>query len=944
MEINENFQKDEPKINNVVSPVILHHSAASVIDITKNTSQHGTTKVTDIYHRRRPSNRFKLDFLQRAKSVPSSPEMTEQWQSDNILFFSYQEKLKSPPQLSHNINLLQSDGNVEKWQAVSSKDEVNEQYTLTNTAHDSKDTSQKCPVDGITVNRWSSNDCDPPDGCEIKRTPSPLNPDPGQLLHVDTSLNNQHMPTGQVLNTADDAGFSKRPDNQKIKRADLSGTLEISPTSTAHSNKNKSLYQSSNIADTVLSKRIDEFNATHILPMLRPVISQKPSNSSFKMLSDLLNNGTVGAKIETAKISTVDSLTGFQTVLTMTDIHENLGQDYLTRDFDIFHDELTNEKSNIKRLHKTNDALPSPKAQYITTNISKNQDKQACHSAWSDGILMGRSNKSNAKDCYLLPTSQQAPSGIIKNKQSLIHSALRSDFEMNVADVKNVTNGQLQNRDALLQSPTGLKYSSDTTCRNNIQFQNSSPKKDMCSRKSIGIKSTNDTNLALPDLLTEQESPDDLTYNKSNKYLNEPMEDRDATLDRRWKDICAKTEKYLISSGSTPPDSPPGQSPQNKYIRKNYSTDSCDISPQDIDVVKENKKVFRYRRKSFPGRMLEYGRSGTCTTNIHTFNSLQHCYLKKQIGSEFIEINDLHNRLNTNSDFSQHRVNSISTDKDDNSSVNNNDQTGAARFSNYSRFKSSQISQSHNVQNRYGHLFRPTCLKDINSHCNLLSQPDQENVLSTNIRHEPKLTTQKRQAVPFPSFLSYTKRSRLYGSYPDLSFCNRNEFNYNICSSYHDRQDNDELINRNEDKSNISKKEAVKKDTYLENKKHGRECKPEFHKKAASRSIEDVFDPFPSEVTQDLGMDDETVTNNEYFPVDIKMFWPKENPTDIIRLLSSTSTGSKMSEESLSPQSHRVPAEIWKPNLSCYSETDSDTTTDDEYFLDCNETAKESAL
>ncbi|XP_051882156.1 uncharacterized protein LOC127575936 isoform X2 [Pristis pectinata] len=967
MEINEYFQKDKPKITNVISPVICHHHAASVTDLTKDTLQHCTTKVTDIYHRKRPSNRFKLNLLHRAKSVPSLLEMTGQCQTDNISFCSNQEKSKTLSPLRENVNLLSSDKNVEKYQsekyqAVSSIDELNKQCILTNTTHDSKDTIQKYlpNIDGIIVNRGFNNNYDLQDRCETKYIPLPLNPVSSQLPHIDIARNNEKKPPSQVLNNAVDAAYTKSPDNLENKRAVLSRdkvTQQISPISTAHSNKNRLLSHSSVIAGTVLSK-IDKFNTMYELPMLDPVISQQPSSSSFMTLSDLLNKNAVGAEIadnkcvqkdaaETNRIA-VDSQTGLPTVPTDTDMNKNIGQNYLANIFDTGYDRMPNEKSNRKLLHKTNSAPPSsPKrlTQCNTTNLTcRNQDKLSNHSM-SDEIVMGRRNndctqrnKSEAITPFSLPACQQLLPSDIKRKQvkSLTHSPVRSDFEMNLAE-----NARSQhNRGASLQSPIELRSSTD----NNTEFQNSSPKNDMFLRR-IGIYSENDISLSVPDPLLDEESSIDVTCSKNSKYLSKSMKIRDITLDQRWNDNCGQTDNNLINCSSSPSDSAPVLSPRNTYNHRNYSTDSGSISPQDNDIAKEDKKIFRCRQKTFPGRKLENRIPGRCMTNRHTLNSLQHCSPENQIGSEFMEINNLDIRLNANNVFSQYTGSSFSIDKENNSLVNNNYQAGTARFSkNYSKFTGSQMPNFQNAQSRYGHIFKAKCLKDIHSHYNQSSQQDQENLFSTNIRQNSKLTAQKRHVKPCHLFSSYTKRNRLYGSFPDLSF-NGNEFDCNNWSSYHGSLDFDELVNGNEDTKDVSKEEAEMKDKYLEKMKQRRLWKPsEFQKKASSPSIEDVFDPLPNEVNQDPGVNDDTVKNNEYFPVDIKMFWPKENPTDIIRLLSSTSTGSKISEDSLSPQSHRIPAETLKQNKSCYSDTDSDTTTDDEYFLDCTTTAKESAL
>ncbi|XP_069747389.1 serine-rich adhesin for platelets-like isoform X2 [Narcine bancroftii] len=910
-ETDENFQKDEPKINNVISPVICHQSAARVTEITKNTLQQ-CTKVTDIYKRKSPSNRLKLNLLKRAKCVPSLPEITGQCQTDNISLCINQEKMKYLP-LRDNPNLLLSNKNFgkyqfEKYQAASSKDELNSQCTLTSITQNSNDTNLP-KTDGTTLSRGFMNSCDRQDRCETKCVPSPLNPAFDQLSHADIAHRNEPKPSDQVLNFTDDAVYPKSPGNHVIKRAIFSGdkvTQQISPTSTAYS-KNKPLIHSAIITDTDLRKSVN------------PVISHQISNSSFRNLSDSFNSDAVNAEIAVNKCTqrdaaesnkiTIDSLIGLQSFRTITDINKNIGQDYSEKVFDMCDNRISCEESNHKFLRKTNSAPPQMINKCITTNFTgRNQDKPSNNSKQSDGIVMARKNndhiqKNKPEANNQLSAYHQSLPYVDKNKQvkSLTHSPVRSSFEMNEANIKYEENRQSQNnRRASLHTPNGQKSSTETTCD-----------------------------------LIDQEYSTNVTFNKNSKYLSKTMQSRDTTLDQRKNDNWMQTDKYLSNNRSLASDSASVLlSPKNVYNHRNYSSNSGKISPHDNHIVKEDRKILRCRQKSFPGQMVENRIAGTHLSNRH--NYLQHCSLENQIGPEFKEINKLHYRPNATIDFSQN------TSNKDNSMINNNNQAGTARFSkNYSRFSGSNVPKCQNTQSIYDHIFKEKCQKDVHSSCSQYSHQDQENTLSTSIKLNSKLTAQKRQVRPFNYFSSYAKRNRFYGSHPDLSFIHGNEFDENIRTSYDGNADN-ELTNGNKDTRDVSKEEAVKKDAYLENMKRDRLWKPEFHKKTSSSNTEDVFDPLPIDINQNP--DGDTVKNDEYFPVDIKMFWPKENPTDIIRLLSSTSTGSKISEDSLSPQTHRTPAEILKQKSSCHSDTDSDTTTDDEYFLDCIEVAKESAV
>ncbi|XP_072119203.1 uncharacterized protein [Mobula birostris] len=947
--INEIFEKNKPRITDVISAHTYHPSAANIKDVIKNTLQHCTTKVTDIYRRKRTSNRFKLNLLHKAKSVPSLAEMTDQCQTGNITFDSKQGRSRTTP-LKENGHLLPN----EKYQTVSSTDELNKQCILTNITHDRKDKIQKClsNIEDRIVNRALGYNYDLQDGGETKGTPSPLIPLASHLAHIDIAHNIENKPQDQVLNYAADVVYPKSLDDLENGRPILSRdevTQPVSPITTAHSNKNKSLSHSSLIADTILSKKIDNFNTTCINPSLDPVISQQTSSSSFMTLSDLPNNGAVSAKpavnksiqkdaAETSKILAVNFQPGLQTVLAITDMNQNTGQQ--NRIFDMGCDKMLNEKSNQKLLCKANSAPSSPKrdARCRTTNLTcRNQDRTF---KLTDEILIGRRNndciqrnKLEVNTQFSLPASQQLLPSDVKNKQikTLTHSPVGSDFEMNVAGFKNVEKDQSRNnRGASLQTPNNMRFSSDSS----TEFLSSSPRNDTLPKR-IDINSKNDVSLQSPGFMPDQQSSIDVTCSKNRKYLSKPMKIKDGTLDQRWNAHCGQIDN-LVNNSSPPSTSAPVLSPRHIYNHRNYSTNSGSVSPQGNDIKRGERKIIRYRRETFPGLKLESGISGTRVTSRHTLNSLQCCSPpKNQIGSELMETNILDNRLK-HSHFSQYTGRSFSIDKDN--PLVNNYQAGTARFSkNYSRFTSSQVPNSLNAQNRYGQI-----AKDTHSHYNQ-SERDQEDLLSTDSRQNSKPTAQKRHDKTSHLFSSYTKCNRLYGSFSDLTF-NGNEFDYNSRSSYLNRLDCDAVVNRNEGTRNVSK-EAVKKDTHLEKMKRQRLWKPsEIHKKASSPRIEDVFDLFPSEINMDPGMNDQTVKNDEYFPVDIKMFWPKENPTDIIRLLSSTSTGSKISEESLSPQSYRTPAGVLERKMSCYSDPDSDTTTDDEYFLDCSAPAKESAL
>ncbi|XP_067889814.1 serine-rich adhesin for platelets-like isoform X2 [Heterodontus francisci] len=1002
IEVKENLQKCEPKGSSVTSPVYPftpHSSAASITDVKKNILQHYITKVTDIYHRKRPSGRFKLNALLKTKGAPStSSAVTSQWLPENISDSSNQDKSKTLSLLRNDISLLAGIENAEKYQSeesnmVSSADKLNEQWNNPNITQGRKNTLQNCPpnIDSITVDREVKNICDARDKCETKCMPSAPKPVSSQLSPTNIGRRNEHKPLSHFLNSAAVNVHRERPDylekcKYETKSALLSGdkvTQQKSSTSMTHSHKDKPLNHSAVTTDVNASNRInqdynqDKFKTSCIHPAQDPVTSQQPSKNitHSDKCKTFLNSATVTADTEvnenlqkdtpeTNKIPAGDSKTDIQSTTTITEFRKNTRQNYSSKVTEIYHDKIPYKRLNLKVLHKTNSAPSSPpKAQWLTTNIiHNNQDKPSTHSTLSGEFIMTRGNNlciqrnksENINEFSLLSSlaGQQLPSNIIKSKQAMsqAHSPNRGDFVMDTADIKNLQNCQTEkNRGALFQTP-------------NDQFQNWFPNNEMSLSRRRGVnmkhyKSKTDIALSLPDLLIDEESLIDVTCSKKSRYLRESSKSSDITLDREYNDNCEQINKRLISSISSSPDSAPALLSPTSIIHNNrnviwdHSSNSANFPSQDYDIAKEDDKLFRNRRKPFCEEMFQNRTLGTWMKNTNVSNSLQQSSPEEnQIDSGITDINNFRNRLNAYSDFSRYRASSSSIDED--STVNNNYPTGTARFSkDYSRFTSSLMPNPQNIQSRYGTIYKAKSLKDIISNCNQSSFQDHENVFSTNSYHNSKLTVRNRQVNPIHQFSNRIKSSRLYRSYSDLPFSNGNESDYDNWTSDHGSKFNPanrELVNRNDNTRNVSKEEK-KKETHLENMKNvlvvDRLWKPGYlHKKASSPRSEDVFNRLTSGVNQDPGVNEVTVQNDEYFPVDIKIFWPKENPTDILRLLSSSSTGSKISEDSLSPQQHHTPAVTDKRNLSCYSDTNSDTTTDDEYLLDGNEIVKESAL
>ncbi|XP_041054936.1 uncharacterized protein LOC121284039 [Carcharodon carcharias] len=1004
IDINKNLQKHKPKISCVTSPVYpfnTQRSAVSLTNVKKNTLQHYITKVTDIYHRKRPSGKFKLN-LHKAKSAPSpSSAVTSQWLPENISQSSSQDKSKALSLVRDDISLLANSKNIENYRsdkssAVTSADKLNGQWAHKNITQGRKNTLQNYSlnIDGITVDREVNNTCDVVDTFETKYRPSALNQVSSQLSPTDIAHSNEHKPLSHLLNSAAVTVYQESPDylekcKHETKSVLLSGdkvAQQKSPTSTTYSYKDKPLSHSSVTTDVSAMNQDynqDKFKTSHILAALDPVTRHHSSknmthSSKCKTLSYSLNCATVTADTgvnehlkkdspETNKIPAVDSLSDRQS--TTTDIKKNTRQNYSSHRSETYQDKIPYKRLKFKDLHKTNNAPSSPPKvteQWLTTNIThNNQDKSSTHSTLSGEFIMNRRNNSylqkfnsGTNNEFSFSTSlaeQQSPLNIIKSKQakSLAHSPNRSGFIMDSAVSRNLQNDQPEsNRKAFLWPDT------DIACGKNTKFQNWFPTSNMSLSLQRGdnmkhYKSETDITVSSLDLLIDQESFMDITCSKKSKYSRQSTKSRGTPPARGFYGSCEQINKDSINNISSSHDlSPTLLSPanivhNNRNVMCDHSSISADLSAQDRENAKKDGKIFRCKRKSFGGEMVQNQTFGTWMKNTNGYNTLQQSSPEEnQIDSDITEINNFRNRLNAYSDFSQYRASSSSIDEDD--TENNNYQAGTARFSkNYFRFTRSLRANPQDIQNRCGNMYKAKSLKDINSDYNQSSLQDHEHLFSTNSLHNSKLTVRNRQVHPSLQFSNRIKSSRLYRSYSDLPFSNRNESDSHNWTSYHGSKFS-ELVIGNDDTRNVSKEEK-RKETHLENLNRvlvvDRLWKPGYlHKEASSLRSEDIFNPCTSGVNQDPGVNDDPEQNDEYFPVDIKIFWPKENPTDIIRLLSSSSTGSKISEDSLSPQHHRTPAVFGKQNLSSYSDTNSDTTTDDEYFLDGNETVKESAL
>ncbi|XP_072332893.1 uncharacterized protein [Scyliorhinus torazame] len=994
IEIDENVQKHKYKISPVTSPTYPFTSYRSAANVKKNTLQHHATKVTDIYHRKRPSGKFKLNVLLKAKSVPS-PSAAESTQSifENISQSSNQDKSKDLRLVRDDISLLVGRENIDKCQpytssAISPTDKLNGEWAPKNITLGWRNILPNCSpnVDGTTADRDVNNTCDAVDKFETKCMLSALNQVSSQLSPTDTGRSNEHRPLNHLLNSTAVNVHRESPDYlEKCKHKTKSALLSVdkviqqkSPTSGTHGYKDKPLNHSTVPTDVdviIQDYNQDKFKTSHVIPPIDLVSSHQSAKNithrdKHEILNCSLNCGTVTADTgvneylrkdppETNPIPAVDLLNDTQSTTTITDIKKNIRHNYSSHLAETCLDKIPYKTFNFKDLHKTNSAPSSPPqvtGQWpITHTIHNNQDKSSARSTLSGEFRMNRRNnsclqkyKSETNDEFSLSTSlagQQSPLNIRKSKpdKSLAHSPNRSDFVRDTGIIKNLENCQPKNNRA-----TFLWPDADIACDINTKFQNWFPTRDLSLNQQCDVnmkhyQSETGNTVSSQDLPIDQESFIGVTCSKKIKYLRESTKSGYITLARRYYGSCEQIDRDLINNVSSPHDlSPTLLSPSdivhsNKNVTCDHSPIRADLPAQDGDNAKGNGKIFRRGRKSFCGEMFQNRTLGMKNANVSNF--LQQSSPKKnQIDSDITEINNFRNRLNAYSDVSQYRA---SIDEDD--SANNNVQAGTARFSKrYCRFARSPRPSLQNIPHRCGNMYKAKSLKDINSDYNQSPLQDHEHFFATNSLQNSKLTVRNRQFRPSLQLSNNIKSSRLCRSYSDLPSSDGNESDYNNWISYQDSKFS-ELLS-----GNVSK-EDKKKETYLENMRRvlvaDRLWKPGYlHKESSSPKSEDVFDPCTSEVNQDPGVNDDTGQNDEYFPVDYKIFWPKENPSDIMRLLSSSSTGSKISENSLSPPQHHTPAVIDKPNFSCYSDTNSDTTTDDEYFLDGNETAKESAL
>ncbi|XP_038674884.1 uncharacterized protein LOC119977749 isoform X2 [Scyliorhinus canicula] len=993
IEIDENVQKHKSKISPVTSPTYPFTSYRSAMNVKKNTLQHNATKVTDIYLRKRPSGKLKLNVLLKAKSVPS-PSAAESTQSifENISQSSNQDKSKDLRLVRDDISLLVGRENIDKCQtytssAVSPTDKLNGQLAPKNISQDWRNILPNCSpnVDGTTVDRDINNTCDAVDKFETTCMLSALNQVSSQLSATDTVRSNEHKPLNHLLNSTAVNVHRESPDYlEKCKHKTKSALLPVdkgiqqkSPTSATDSYKDKPLTHSTVQTDVdviIRDYNQDKLKLSHVIPPIDLVSSHQSAKNithsdKRETLNCSLNCATVIADTgvneylrkdspETNPIPAVDLLNDTQSTTTITDIKKNTRHNYSSHLAETCLDKIPYKTFNFKDLHETNSAPSSPPkvtGQWpITNTIHNNQDKSSTRSTLSGEFKMNRRNnsclqkcKSETNDEFSLSTSlagQQSPLNIRKSKPdtSLAHSPNRSGFVRDTGVIKNLKNCQPKNNRA-----TFLWPDADIACDINTKFQNWFPTRDLSLNQQCDVnmkhyQSETGNTVSSQDLLIDHKSFIGVTCSKKIKYLRESTKSGYTTLARRYHGSCEQIDKDLINISSPHDLSPTLLSPSdivrsNKNVTCDHSPICADLPAHDGDNAKGNGKIFRHGRKSFCGEMFQNRTLGMKNANVSNF--LQQSSPKKnQIDSDITEINNFRNRLNAYSDISQYRA---SIDEDD--SANNNLQAGTARFSKrYCRFTRSLRPSLQNIPHRCGNMYKAKSLKDINSDYNQSPLQDHEYFFATNSLPNSKLTVRNRQVRPSLQFSNSIKSSRLCRSYSDLPSSDGNESGYNNCISYHDSKFS-ELLS-----GNVSK-EDKKKETHLENMKRvlvaDRLWKPGYlHKESSSPKSEDVFDPCTSEVNQDPGVNDDTGQNDEYFPVDIKIFWPKENPSDIMRLLSSSSTGSKLSENSLSPPQHHAPAVIDKPNFSCYSDTNSDTTTDDEYFLDGNETEKESAL
>ncbi|XP_078078189.1 uncharacterized protein LOC144499722 [Mustelus asterias] len=993
IETNENLQQHNTIISPVTSPVYLFtppHLAVGAANVKKNTLQHYVTKVTDIYHRKRPTGKFKLNVLHKTKSAPSpSAAVTSQWLPENTPQSSNEDKSKTLSLVRDDISLIAGSETTETCQsdknsAVSS-DKLNGQRTRKNITEGRRNVLQdpSLNIDGITVDREANNTCDAVNTFETKSMPSTVNQVSSQLYPTDIVHSNEDKSLSHWVNNVAINVHRESPDylekcKHETKSALLSGdkvTQQKSPTRTTHGYKDMPLsYLPARTDVDVINQDYnrDKFKTSHRIASLYPVSSHhspQTHTNKCETVNCSLNCATVSADIgvnehlkvdslETNTIPALGSLNDTQSTTTITDIKKNLRLNYSSHLTETYHDKIPYKRLNFKDLRKTNSAPSSPSkmtGHWLTTDIiHNNQDKSSTHCTLSGEFITNRRSNSCLQK-YKLETGdefslveQQSPLNIRKSKpgKSPVHSPNRSDFVMDTAVIRNLENCQPKNN-----RRTFLLPDTDIAWDKNTKFQNCFPTSDQSLNEQCDVnmkryKSETDNTVSSRDLLIDQDSFISVTCSKKSKYLRETTRSGDITLARRYYGNCEQLNKDLINDISSPHDLSPTLLSPTDIVRNNRNV-TCDHSPnrvdfpaQDFDNAKRDGKIFRRRRKAFCGETFQNQTMGMKNANIST-SPQQSSPNEDQIDSNITELNNFRNRLNAYNDFYQFRASSSSFDEDD--TVNNNLGTGTSRFSKkHCRFTRSPRPSPQNVPRIFDGMYKAKSLKDINSDYNQSPFQDHENVFSTSSLHNPKLTVRNRQSRPNLQVSNCIKSRRLSQSYSDLPSSNENEPDYNNWTSYHGSKFSELLI------GNVSEEEK-KEETHLKNLKRvlveDKLWKPGYlHKEASSPRSEDVFNPHTSKVNQDPGVNDDAGQNDEYFPVDIKIFWPKENPSDIMRLLSSSSTGSKISEDSLSPQQHHSPVVIDKRNFSCYSDTNSDTTTDDEYFLDGNGTVKESAL
>ncbi|XP_048454316.1 uncharacterized protein LOC109937345 [Rhincodon typus] len=998
IEIDDNLQRQQTKTGSDSAPFYSFRPNRSAINVKENTLQQCIAKVTDIYRHRRPSAKFKLNILKKTKSAPSpcSAE-SSQWLPENNLQSSNLEESKA-------LSLDRGDmAGSRKYQtgkdsAISTADELNGQWTHQNITEGRKNTldSRSSNSDGITVDREINNVSDV-DKIETECMPSPLN----RVCSQVSSTDSPHRPATYLLNSAAVSALRESPSYlEKCKQETTSMTAtedkitqQKSPTCMADSYKDEQLCYPS-VTNDVNTINQDKFKITHVLSALDPVSRHHSSkniihSSKSKILSFSLNSATVTADTgvnehlqkdspEVNNIPALDSASCIQSTIMITDIEKNARPNVSSRLAEINVDKIPYDRLKFKGFHKTCSAPSSPlrvTKQRPTTDVThNNHEKSPTHSIMSSEFIMNRRKNSylqkykpETNNEFSLAASlagQQSPSKIVNSKEhkSPAHSPNRN-YVLDPGDMRNLKVCQPENnREAFFKKPIGLQSYTDISGAKTAKFQHWFPDGDMslnqrCTVNIKHCKSETDISSSLQNLPIHQESFIDMTSRKKSNYLRESAKSGYFTSTRTDNNNCEHIDSHLNNNISSSHDLLPALlSPENivHYNRNamcDHSLTNAEFLAQNCDNAKERGKISKCRRKSFRGEIFPNQALRTRTKNTKGSNALQQCSPEEgQTDSDLSEINNFHNRLNAYSDFSQYRANSSGIDEGDHSILNDKYQARTARFSKmYHSLRHSLRPNPQNIQSRCGNLYKTESLKDINY--NQSTFQDHENVFSTNRLYNFQPAVRNKQVITRLQFSSCMKSSKLYRCYSDIPFSNENEFDQNNWATDHGnkiRLDNHELVIGNEDKTNVSKEEK-RKETHLENMERvlvvDRLWKPEYlHKRVSSPRSEDVFNPLTSGINQDPGVNDDTEGNHEYFPVDIKLFWPKENPTDIIRLLSSSSTGSKVSEDSLSPHHHCSPAAVDKQNFSCYSDTNSDTTTDDEYFLDGNDTVKESVL